>query len=239
MRLPRAWFAAVAVAAATCPAAAQEQVTIDLTGVQIRNASNQSRDSSPNTISPAFGYRYVIDGYVRGVGGVLGLLYPNPTPLAQVMEDLAPGSSSGLEGEGYNPGGAHPVVLVNDRTEGVTVIGGVTVTYGLTLIAGIRADHVAYFQIFDVILSPSFLVGYLQFTSGSVTIMRIPVVPGDLNWDGRINGEDVQALALGLADSAAYRAAYGENPLLAGDLNRDGLLDSADADALAAVLLAG
>lgn len=229
--------AAALVLFACTAAGAQQQVAIDLTGVQIRNATNQSRDSSPQTISPAYGYHYAIDGNVRGVGGILSLLYPTATPLAQVLEDFQPGASAALVGEFYNPSGAHPVEVLNQRIDGMTTISGITVTYGLTLIAGIRADNIAYFQTDNVILQPSALVGYLQFTSGTVTITRVPVVTGDMNWDGQVNGDDAQAFVLAEVDPSAYVAAYAHDPRLAGDINRDGFLDPADRVDLVQLLL--
>ena len=76
---------------------AQQSTTIDITGVQFRNATNQSR-SSVTPISPAFLYDYQITGSARGVSGALGFLYPTPTPLATIFESLAPGSSALLQG---------------------------------------------------------------------------------------------------------------------------------------------
>ncbi len=217
-------------------ASAQQQAVIDLTGVQIRNATNQSRTSA-GPISPAYGYHYAISGNVRGMSGALALLYPTPTPLAQVLEDFQPGSSAGLSGEAYNPTNAHPIEVLNDRREGTSTLGAITVTYGLTLIAGIRADNVAYFQIDSVVLQPSALVGFFQFTSGTVTIDRVNVTPGDMNWDGLVNGDDAQAFVLAQLDPAAYVAAYAHDPRLNGDINRDGILDAADLLAFIQTLL--
>ncbi len=90
------------VAGAVCStvALAAETVTIDLTGLQIRNNTPQTRSSAPNTIDPAFQYLVEIseNTSVRGVGGILGTLYPNPTPLSQVLTDLGqdPGTLGGI-----------------------------------------------------------------------------------------------------------------------------------------------
>lgn len=213
--------------ASSAAAFAQQQAVIDLTGLQIRNATNQSRNSA-GPIDPAYGYHYAIAGNVRGASGLLALLYPAPTPLAQVLEDFQPGSSAGLTGDSYNPTNAHPIELFNDRREGTSTLGSINVTYGLTLIAGIRADNIAYFQIDNVVLQPSAVVGYFVFTSGTVTIDRINVTPGDMNWDGQVNGDDAQAFVLAQLDPAAYVATYAHDPRLNGDLNRDGILDAAD-----------
>src|ERR1043165_5298307 len=95
--------------AAATPTFAQQSVSIDLTGLQLKNATNQSRTSSPNTISPSFRFSSVISGHVRGFGGAFGFLYPTSTPLATVLEDLAPGSSSMLSGTFDNCTGTHPL----------------------------------------------------------------------------------------------------------------------------------
>ena len=172
-----------AILTAAAPAAlAQNQVAIDLTNLQLRNATNQSRSSSPNTIGPSYMYHYVIDGMVHGVGGALGLLYPNPTPLATVMESLAPGSSANLIGDAYNCSGSLPVVIPPYTTSGSTVVSGITVNYAFTLGMGIDAAGVASFSITNVTLSPSLLVGYIQFNSGSTTLTRVNFCPA--NCDG-------------------------------------------------------
>jgi hypothetical protein len=155
-------------------AAAQQSAVIDLTGVQIRNATNQSRTSA-GTITPAYRYHYAIDGMVRGVGGVLGTLFPSPTPLAEVMEALAPGSSEALQGEGDNCSGLHPFDLPPATQSGSTTLLGINVNYGLTVSTGINAANFAYFSLTNVVLTPSLLTGYLQFTSGAATVSRVYV----------------------------------------------------------------
>ncbi len=58
---------------------------------------------------------------------------------------------------------------------------------------------------------------------------------GDLNGDGRVNGEDIQAYAAVAFDPPAATA----EERCAADLDRDGLVTSADAAALAAALVSG
>lgn len=153
-------------------AQAQNSVSVDLTNLVIQNGVNQSRSSAPNTISPSFRYTYVVDGLVRGQGGVLGSLFPNPTPLAQVLETLSPGASTGLSGTVDNCSGAHPVSAPPTTQSGSQVVLGLTVNFAATLQVGIDASNVASFSITGVTLSPAFLVGSLRFTSGSVVITR-------------------------------------------------------------------
>jgi hypothetical protein len=178
----RAAVAGIVLASIAAPVAAQQSVSIDLTGVKIQHGVNQSRSSTPDIISPAFQYHYEIDGMVKGVGGVLGTMYPNPTPLAEVMEALSPGSSEGLSGIVGNCTGTHPASIQGIVVEGSTVQLGITVNYAMTLSTGINASNHAFFDLTNVVLSPSLLVGRLEFTSGAATITRIYVCPA--NCDG-------------------------------------------------------
>ncbi len=177
MRLTALFAAAIAT-----PALAQQSVSIDLTGVQFRNATNQTRTSAPNTISPANRYSYAITGNVRGVGGALGILYPSATPLATVLEALAPGSSAMLSGTFDNCSGTHPIQQPPTITRGTSTVSGIQVTYAFTLATGIDAANIASFSITNVTLSPSILIGYIQFTTGSATITRVDYCPA--NCDG-------------------------------------------------------
>src|SRR5262249_22980012 len=127
----RGWIACAALMACGGSALAQESASIDLTGVQFKDATSQSRTSA-GTITPACYYDYAIDGMVRGTSGGLQLLYPDPTPLADVLETLSPGSSAFLVGRVANPGGAHPVVFFNQQLSGSQVIGSTTVTFTAT-----------------------------------------------------------------------------------------------------------
>ncbi len=76
-------------AALTAPAFAGPSVTIDLTGLRIQNGLNQSRSSAPATIDPALRYRVETSGLVRGTSGLMATLFPQPTPLAQVLETFS------------------------------------------------------------------------------------------------------------------------------------------------------
>ena len=168
-------------------AQAQQQVAINLAGVQLRNATNQSRNSTANpfpagpaqTVSPAYRYHYVVAGMVHGVGGALGALYPTSTPLATVMEGLSPGSSSSLIGDADNCPGTLPYGVPPTTTMGSTVILGITVNYSFTLAMGIDGAGVASFSLTNVVLSPSLLTGYLLFDSGSATMTRVYVCPAN------------------------------------------------------------
>jgi hypothetical protein len=216
---PHAYALSVLVAGAlAAPALAQESTTINLTGVQFKNATNQSRTSAPGTISPARRYAYAVDGMLKGDSGLLKTMFPNPTPLAQVLESLSPGASAGLSGAVNNLAGTHPAVLLNKTDSGSSVVLGITVNYASTLTVGIAADNTAYFTLTNVTISPAFLVGSMTFTSGAAVITRVEC-PCDFNCDGFVDGIDYDQFNI-----AFY---YGD---MAADYNNDTFIDGIDYD---------
>jgi hypothetical protein len=208
---------------------AAPSVGINLAGVQFKNATNQSRDSStssPPAVDAATNYTYASTGFVKGDSGLLKTLYPNPTPIATVLEAFAPGSSDVLSGTACNPSGTLPVVLGSQTQSGVTQLGLLSVTYALTLTVGIRADGVAYFDLTNVTLSPSILVGSMSFTSGEA---RISVrCAADFNTDGFLSFEDFDAFV------TAFEAGSDT-----ADMNCDGFLTFEDFDTFVTALEAG
>jgi hypothetical protein len=180
-------LAAGMVVGLACAAMAQESVSIDLAGVVISDGGSVSRTSAPDTLDPATRYRYEVTGMVQGSGVVLGTLFPSPTPLADALEALSPGSSDVLTGEVENPGGTHPVQVLGETFMGEETLVGITVRFEATFDAGIGADNIAFFDVRDITLSPSFLVGSLRFTEGTAFIERIEVVcRADLDGDGEL-----------------------------------------------------
>ena len=193
---------------------AQESVSIDLAGVVISDGGSAARTSTPDTLSPAPRYRYEVSGLVRGSGVVLGALFPSPTPLADALERLSPGSSSVLMGEVDNPAGTHPFQVLGETFMGEETLLGVTVRFEATFDAGIGADDVAYFNITDITLSPSFLVGSLEFVSGGAVIERIELpCRADLDGDGELT----------LFDFLAFQNLFSAGDLAA-DFDGDGSL---------------
>lgn len=235
----RAALLVLVVAATALRAAADDVAVLDLTGVQIRDGQNVARSSAPDSIDRGYGYRYAIDGMVQGSGVLLGLLFPNPTPLAQALETLAPGSSEFLTGETYNPGGELPIETLNQTFAGQTVVLGITVTYSMTFSGGIDVNGYEYFNLTNVVLTPATLVGSLTFTSGSATLTRIPAIPADMNYDGLVDNGDIDSFTLALLDPAAYTTQFGYDPIYAGDVNRDFAFDNGDIDGFVSCLLAG
>lgn len=175
-------------------ALAASEVSIDITGVQIRNATNQTRTSAPAVIDPAFRYNYSLQGVsVRGIGGVLGLLYPNPTPIETVLASLGGGAFT-TEAVLPNPTGEIPAVLVNQTLTGSTVQFGVTFSFSANLTTSIDADGVASFSFTQVSITSSSIIfqpGYLQVTQGTVNISVGCVADYDL--DGGVTASDIGA----------------------------------------------
>lgn len=201
-------------------AAGAGSVSIGLAGVRIQNGLNQSRGSSPALIDAAFKYNtdFSDDTMVRGRSGLLATLYPNPTPLAQVMEALSAGSSAALHSSVLNPGGTLPFNPEPQTAGGTSVISGLTVTFSMTLGTGIDATGLASFSITNVVVSPSILVGSMEFTSGSVVVSTGCI--GDFNGDGGVDGGDVEAFFVTWESGDA-----------AADINGDGGVDGADVEA--------
>lgn len=221
------------------PALAQEkdQVAIDLTGLRLKDKTNQFRSSDPDRLRAGWAYAYEIAGKVKGESGVMKFVYPDPIDLAVLLEEFAPGSSDFLEGEIYNASGDHPFEIFGERFEGEGEFGGIDVTFGVTISGGIDDQGHTWFSLTDVIISPAFLVGNMIFTSGQVTITRIPAESGDANWDGSVDLLDVSPFITALLDDAEYERKYGHSVLYACDANRDGSVDTLDVEPFIALLL--
>lgn len=198
----------------SCAAAAQQQASVSLTGVKLQNGLNQSRSSAPATISPAPVYRYEISGVVRGSSGLLALLYGSPISLAELLESLEPGSSALLTGYGCGPG-THPVTFLDEPLGGEIELGAITATVSLDMRAGIDASNFAFFEMTNVIVTPS-IVGSMTFVSGTVLITRV-ACRADFDGDG----------VLTLADFGAFQTGFGLGNSRA-DFNCDAELNLAD-----------
>jgi hypothetical protein len=252
------WSAAVLALAAggAGQAWAAESVTISLTGVQIRNATSQSRSSAPETIEPANNYTvtYSPDTRVRGRGEggfaiyILPTLFPNPVTLDQLVQTLSgdPAADFPETTQAANPPATHPAVLINDVLSGTATQSGVTLTFSATLNAQIGADDVASFNITDVVLttgSTLIRAGYLEFTAGTVTITRNPIVGPtcdsiDVNNDGSLfDPTDVDAFFSIFSEGPCIPAGATCNDV---DFNNDGsLFDPCDVDAFFLVFSEG
>jgi hypothetical protein len=75
---------------------------------------------------------------------------------------------------------------------------------------------------------------------GQVVASRtVPLLLGDMDCDGDIDFDDIDAFVLGLNDPSAYEDQYGAAPIEKGDIDGDGNLDFDDIDGFVALLGAG
>lgn len=84
---------------------------------------------------------------------------------------------------------------------------------------------------------PDLIIGLSGDPCVRVFYARIPVIPGDMNCDGRVDQLDVDAFVLALLDPAAYTAAYPYCSLSRGDFDSNMLVDGADTQPFIGVLL--
>jgi hypothetical protein len=167
------------------PAIAQQSTSISLVGLRIQNNNPQTRSSAPGTISPANNYTvaFSADTRVRGVGGALGSLFPQPVTLDQVVQRFDPAADFAESSELRNCSGVHPTVLAAQtisQSTTITVIIPITVNFSATFRSEIDAINVAGFSIANPVLtssSPLVQIGYLEFTAGSVVFTRNPTPP--------------------------------------------------------------
>ncbi|MCC6661979.1 MAG: hypothetical protein IT437_13970 [Phycisphaerales bacterium] len=211
MRCAGMFAVMVLVAAAN----AQQEVSINLAGVKLQNGLNQSRSSAPATISPARWYSYEVSGMVRGSSGLLAVLYPTPISLAELLESFQKGGSAALSGTTCNASGTHPMTVMDQDFSGQAPVGPVTAEVGVHMKAGIDAANIAYFEMTDVVVTPS-IVGSMTFTSGTVLVKRV-ACPPDINGDGTLN----------LSDFGAFQTSFALGKPI-GDFNCDGALNLAD-----------
>jgi hypothetical protein len=178
-----AWAMVVGLSAgasAPCFAQAGEQVSVSIVGVRIQNGQSPSRSSAPNIINPANNYTVTFSNVqARGVSGLLAIAFPQATPIQTILQTFDPDAVWVDTAEVPNPSGTHPFLL-GERTDGGTAG---SITGSLTLRSEITASNLFTFSITNVTLSPSFLVGALEFTSGTVTVRRNPITCGDIDFD--------------------------------------------------------
>ena len=102
-------------------AQAQPSVTVDFTGASISSLSTNPSDlvrTSAGTIDAAGGYQFVFNPTVHTTGLLGGLLFPNPTPLGDVLNSFVPGQQRILRGAVRNPGAGVPVTLDTEIVAG-------------------------------------------------------------------------------------------------------------------------
>jgi hypothetical protein len=211
MRSSRVVLVGVSFLAALTPlSVAAESVLIPINGVRIQNNLAQSRNSGTQTINAAQRYsmRFSADTTASGSGGVLGIRYPNPTPLSTIFNDLSPGADPLAPQSAANPAGTLPANLPAQVISQQSTLSGIAVTFGMTINAGANANGVCSFSLSNVVVSPSFLVGSLVINQGSIIVSAHCLA--DLTLDQAVTIDDLLAF-LGYFETGDVR----------GDMNRD------------------
>lgn len=200
---------------------AAPSVPVPLTGVSITTGATNTRSSTPAAIDPALRYRYIIDGNVRGTPAfsLLGLVYPQPTPLATLVTTFG-GSPNDLTGVFGNPSGVHPsgpttVVYLQNGTIGATPA---SIQFNLT--GSFSAAGIVTFTIDAITITPA-LAGGLLFDSGQVTISALTCI-ADLNFDNQVDDADFVLFI------PSYNDLLVPQPQTDGDFNGDAQCDDAD-----------
>ena len=111
-------------------ALAQTTVTTDFGGVSISSLSTNPADvvrTSTGTIDAAGGYLFTFNPTVHTTGLLGSALFPNPTPLGDVLNFFVPGQQRIVKGAMRNPGGGVPVTLDTE------VVGGTFSGFNISL----------------------------------------------------------------------------------------------------------
>ncbi len=114
----------------TSIALAQPTVTTDFGGVSISSLSTNPADvvrTSTGTIDAAGGYLFTFNPTVRTTGLLGSALFPNPTPLGDVLNFFVPGQQRIVKGAMRNPGAGVPVTLDTE------VVGGTFSGFNISL----------------------------------------------------------------------------------------------------------
>ncbi len=67
--------------------------------------------------------------------------------------------------------------------------------------------------------------------------LSVDDVPGDMNFDGTVDFDDIDSFVLGLVDSETYVSTFGVSPVLRGDADRNGAIDFDDIPGFVAQLV--
>lgn len=68
-------------------------------------------------------------------------------------------------------------------------------------------------------------------------VLFVGDVPGDMNFDGTVDFDDIDFFVLGLVDSKTYVSSFGVSPVLRGDVDGDAVIDFDDISAFVAQLV--
>ena len=150
-----------------------------------------------------------------------------------------------LTGTGVNGGnddslwlkdaGHSPLLIVRDG-DSFDIGGGVMRTIGTIVTSPGTNRQSGYNANRQMVIG----LGFVGGTSGIFTAnIPVPAMPGDMNCDQAVNGQDIAAFALAVLDPATYAARFSGCPILNGDSNQDNITNAGDSESFVACVLAG
>ncbi len=154
---------------------AAKVAVVNLAGTDFGHNNGVDVNSSPTTLDAQTRYYYRIEGTVAGTGP-LAFVIPSGTNIADLLEDIEPGSSSQLVGFYDNPGGTLPFTYINRTYNGVVSTPAGNVNASLNLIGSVNAGGIVRFQVTNVSLTlgGNPVAGTIVFENGSKATIGIP-----------------------------------------------------------------
>ncbi len=148
---------------------------VDLAGTDFGHNNGVDVNSSPTTLDAQTRYYYRIEGTVVGTGP-LAFVIPSGTNIADLLEDIEPGSSAQLVGFYDNPSGTLPFTYINRTYNGQVSTPAGNVTASLNLLGSVNASGIVRFQVTDVSLTlgGNPVAGTIVFENGSKATIGIP-----------------------------------------------------------------
>ena len=162
---------AMTMTSASAVAAEAGQVTVKLVNKVFGHRKSISVDSGGKTIFASESYDYVVKARCKGEKGTpISKVIPSKTPLAVLIESIAPGGSQYLKGSVSNPGGELPFTLLNKKFSGKKRIKGYgKVKIAFRVVAKVTEEGVCEIKVKNVKVKSSKGVnlGTIKFMKGS------------------------------------------------------------------------
>ncbi len=173
---------------ASVGALAQPSVSVDFAGASISSLSTNPGDlvrTSTGSIDAAGGYQFVFNPAVHTTGFLGGLLFPNPTPLGDVLNYFVPGQQRILRGVVRNPGSGVPVTLDTEIVAGTFSGFNISLTFDQKVLGNPNRQGQAAIRN----ISKPFGLGIAVDSGGAVfnTISPPAAQTTDFHFDGDLN----------------------------------------------------
>jgi hypothetical protein len=150
---------------------------VNLAGEDFGHANGVDANSSPTTLDAQSRYYYRIEGTVHGTG-LLALAIPNGTDIADLLEDIEPGSSAALVGFYDNAGGGLPFTFINEEYDGSVNSPAGTVVASLDIVGTVNESGTVRLEVKNVTitLGGAPLSGTVVFEAGSKATIGVPPI---------------------------------------------------------------